>query len=134
MGDLVGAGDRAVHAVERAGHGRAQIGAVVLELVEPQRQDAAVLGDGSLDLGDAVGTGAGGKEMLEPVLDPFHRPAGDAGGERGEHDIGKHRELDAEAPAEVGRDAQAQLGPGTRSARAITGWVLNGPWKFASTS
>ena len=24
--------------------------------------------------------------------------------------------------------------PGTRTARAITGCVLNGPWKFASTS
>ena len=24
--------------------------------------------------------------------------------------------------------------PGTLSARAITGWMLNGPWKFASTS
>ena len=112
IGNVVGAGDRAVHAVERPRHGRAQEGAVVLELIEPQREDAAVLGDGGLDLGDAVGTGAGGEEMLEPVLDPFHRPAGDAGGDRGQHDIGKHRELDAEAAAGVGRDAQSQLRAG----------------------
>ena len=26
------------------------------------------------------------------------------------------------------------LVPGTRSAFAITGWVENGPWKFAMTS
>ena len=99
MRDVVGAGDGAVHAVERPRHRRAQIGAVVLELVEPQREDAAILGDGGFDLSDPVGAGAGGQEMLEPVLDPFHRPACDAGGDGREHDIGEHRELDAEAAA-----------------------------------
>ena len=101
-----------MHAVERAGHRRAQESAVVLELIEPQREDAALLADGGFDLGDAVGTGAGGEEMLEPVLDPFDRPAGDARGQRGQHDVGKDRELDAEAAAAVGRDAQPQLRPG----------------------
>ena len=39
IGDVVGAGDRAVHAVERARHRRAQERAVILELIEPQRRE-----------------------------------------------------------------------------------------------
>ena len=64
---------RAVHAVERPRHRRAQERAVVLELIELQAEDAAVLGDRGFDLGDAVGPGAGGDQMLDAVLDPFHR-------------------------------------------------------------
>ena len=37
-------------------------------------------------------------------------------------------------PPQSGGMRSRSFGPGTRSARAITGWVLNGPWKFASTS
>ncbi len=37
-------------------------------------------------------------------------------------------------PPESGGMRNRNFGPGTRSARAITGCVLNGPWKFASTS
>ena len=59
-----------------------------------------------------LGLGARRDEMLEPVLHPLDRAAGDARGERGEHDVGKHRELDAEAAAAVGRDAQPQLRAG----------------------
>ena len=135
IGDVVGAGHRAVHAVERSGHGRTQERAVVLELIEAQGENAAVLRDGGFDLGDAVRTGAGGEEMLEPVLDPFHRPAGDAGGDRRQHDVGKDRELDAEAAAASRAEcAGAASGRGRATRFAITGWVLNGPWKFASTS
>ena len=68
--------------------------------------------DRGLDLGDAVGARARGNQVLDPVLHPFDRAAGDARGERGEHDVGKHRELDAEAAAAVGRDAQPQLRAG----------------------
>ncbi len=50
--------------------------------------------------------------MLGAVLDPFHRAAGDLRGERRQHHIGEHRELDAEAAAGVGRDAQPHLRPG----------------------
>ncbi len=112
IGNVVGAGDGAMHAVERPRHRRAQEGAVVLALVEPQRQDAALFRHGGLDLGDAVGSRACGDEVLDPVLDPLHRPPGDLRGDRGEHHIGKHRELDAEAAATVGRDAQPHLGAG----------------------
>ena len=38
IGDVVGAGERAMHAVERAGHRRAQERAVIFELIEPQRR------------------------------------------------------------------------------------------------
>ena len=112
IGNVVGSGQRAVHAVERAGHGRAQERAVIFELIEPQRQDAAVLGDRGFDLGDAVGARACSQQMLEPVLHPFDRPAGDARRDRRQHDIGKDRQLDAEASAAVRRDAQAQLRSG----------------------
>ena len=44
--------------------------------------------------------------MFEPVLDPFYRPCGDAGGDGGENDIGKHALLDAEGAAGIGRRAQ----------------------------
>ena len=109
IGNVVAAGDRAVHAVERPGHRRAQERAVVLELIELQPEDLAVLGHRRLDLGDAVRPGARGEQMLDAVLDPFHRAAGDLRGERGQHHIGKHRELDAEAAAGVRRDAQPHL-------------------------
>ena len=39
-----------------------------------------------------------------------------------------------ELPPELGGMRSLSFGPGTRSARAITGWVLNGPWKFAMQS
>ena len=109
VGDVVAAGHRAVHAVERPGHRRAQERAVVLELIHLQPEDFAVLGHRGFDLGDAVRPGAGGEQMLGAVLDPFHRAAGDLRGERGQHHIGKHRELDAEAAAGVRRNAQPHL-------------------------
>ena len=50
--------------------------------------------------------------MLDAVLDPFDRAAGDARGERHENDIGKHRKLYAETAAGIRRNAQAQFRPG----------------------
>ena len=50
IGDVVGAGHRAVHAVERPRHRRAQKRAVILELIEFQPENAAVVGDRGLDL------------------------------------------------------------------------------------
>ena len=46
--------------------------------------------------------------MLQPVLDPFHRPAGKPGDGGHQHDIGRQALLDAEAAAGIGRGAQAQ--------------------------
>ena len=58
------------------------------------------------------GSRARGDEMFDPVLDPLHRPPGDLRRDRGQHHVGKHRELDAEAAAAIRRDAQAHLGAG----------------------
>jgi hypothetical protein len=112
IGHVIGAGHGAVHAVERSGHGRAQEGAVILEIVEAQRRHAAIARHCGLDRGDAVGARACGLQVFETVLDPFHRPADDAGGEAHEDDVGKDGELDAEAAAARGRRAQAELGAG----------------------
>ena len=46
--------------------------------------------------------------MLDAVLDPFHRPAGDARGDGRQHHIGKHGKLDAETAAAVGRNAHPE--------------------------
>ena len=47
--------------------------------------------------------------MLDAVLDPFHRAAGDFRRQRHQHDKGKHRKLYAETAAGVRRDAQPQF-------------------------
>ena len=79
MTDVVGARHVAVHAVERRRLGRAQMRAAILDLVPveraeschpPQRPPTSVR--------RAVGRRDGRGEMLEPVLDPFDRPPGDA--------------------------------------------------------
>ncbi len=49
--------------------------------------------------------------MLEPVLDPFDRAPGDTRSRAHQHDVGKDRELRAEAAAAVGRRPQAQPRP-----------------------
>ena len=46
--------------------------------------------------------------MLEPILDPFDRPAGHACRECDQHDIGEDALLDPEAAAGIGRRAQPQ--------------------------
>ena len=112
IGNIISAGDRAVHAIERPRHRRAQESAVILELIELERENPAVLGDGRLDLGDAVRPGTRRDKVLDPVLDPFHRPARDACGERHEHHVGKYGEFDAETAAAVGRNAHAKLRAG----------------------
>ena len=113
IGDVVGAGHRAVHAVERPRHRRAQERAVILELIElaAPRMRPSLVTAASI-VGDAVRARARRDQMLDAVLDPFHRPAGDLRRERHQHHIGKHRKLDAEAAAGIRRDAQAQFRPG----------------------
>ena len=109
--DVVGAGHRAVHAVERSRHRRAQKRAVIFELIELEREDAAVVGDRRLDFGNPVRPGTGGNQMLDAILDPFDRAAGDFRRQRDQHDIGKHRKLDAETAAGIRRNAQPQFRP-----------------------
>ena len=111
IGDVVGAGHRAVHAIKRPRHRRAQERAIVFELIELEPENAALFGDRGLDRGDAVRAGARRDQMLDPVLDPFHRPAGDLRRQPQQHDIGKHRKLDAETAAGIRRYAQPQFRP-----------------------
>jgi len=74
-----------------------------------------------------LGPELAGRKVLDAIFDPFHRTPRNPRGDRRKYDIGKHRELDAEAAARVGRNTQPQPGAGHRNAFAITGWVLNGP-------
>ena len=46
--------------------------------------------------------------MLEPVLDPFHRPPAGSRGHAHQHDVREHALLDAEAAAGIGRRAQPE--------------------------
>ncbi len=99
VGNVIRARHRAMHPVERSRHGSAQERPVVLQLIEPQPKNAAGAGDSGLDPGDAIGSRTCGRKVLGAIFDPFHRTPGDLCGDRGKHDIGKHRELDAEAAA-----------------------------------
>ncbi len=106
--DVIGAGEVAVHAVERRRLGRAQVRTHVLDLVPVERADAAVVIDRRRKPRHAVGGRDRADKMLEPILDPFDRPAGDARGDADEHHVRHEALLDAEAAAGVGRRAQAQ--------------------------
>jgi hypothetical protein len=64
-----------MHVTERPGMGRR--GAPCLELIEPQRQNAAVLVTAA-SIQDPVGARTRRKQVLEPVLDPGNRRASDA--------------------------------------------------------
>ena len=106
--DRIGARHVSVHAVERGGLGRAEVGAAILELVPVQRRHPALAVEGGREGGDAVGGRDRGGEVFEPVLHPLHWPAGDPGRRRDQHRIGGDALLDAEAATAVGRGAQAQ--------------------------
>ena len=108
VADVVAVGGQAVHPVQRRRHRRAQVGAVVVPVGQPQRGHPAFAGMGGLDPGDAVRRGAGGGEMLQSVLDPLDRPPGSARQDAEHHDPGKDGHLGAEAPAGVLRAAKAQ--------------------------
>ena len=108
VANVIGAGQIAVHAIKRRRLRRTDVGADVLDLVPGERAHAAVGIDRRVEPGDAVGRGNRRRQMLDAVLDPFHRPAGSARGDAHQYDVGKHRLLDAEAAAGSRRRAQAQ--------------------------
>ena len=97
-----------MHPVQRRRHRRAQVGAVVVPVGQPQSGDPALAGVGRLDPGDAVCRGAGGRQMLQPILDPLDRPSGLAGQDAQHHDVGKDGQLGAEAAAGVPGAAKTQ--------------------------
>ena len=108
VADVVGAGQIAMHAVERGRLRRAQMRAAILKLVEGERGDAAVGIDGGLERRHAIGGRHRGAQMLQPILDPFHRPVGDTRGDRDQDDVRKDRLLDAKAAAGIRRRPQPQ--------------------------
>ena len=110
--DVVGARQDSVHAIERPRHRRAQEGAVIVELVEPEAGDGAVVPDRGLDGDDAVGRRRRAGQMFQPVLDPLDRPAGDPGGEPHQDDVGEHLDLHPEPAARIIGRAHAELRAG----------------------
>ncbi len=79
----------------------ADIGADIGLGMAAQREDGAVGVAGDLQLAGDVAGMVGGDEMLPAVLDPFHRTAGQARGERNEEILGVEFAADAEAAADV---------------------------------
>ena len=108
MADVVGAGQIAVHAIEGCRFGRPQMRAAVFDLIPVKREDAAVFGNRRSQRSRAIGCGNRSGQMLEPVLDPFHRAAGRTRGRRDQNDVGEYALLDAKAAAGIRRRAQAQ--------------------------
>ena len=109
--DVVGAGQAAVLAVQRPRHGRAQIGAVVVQLVETEGRDLAVAGDRGLEADDAVGGRRRRRKVFETVFHPFDGLPDHLGGGGHEHHIGEDRLLDPEAATRIPGRADAQAGP-----------------------
>ena len=107
--DPVGAGQRAVHPVQRRRLGRADVAAHVLDDVVPQREQLPVRGERGLQVGDPGGRGRAAGQVLEPVLRPAHGHAELARGEAHQDDVDVHGRLDPEAAAGVGRGDQPQL-------------------------
>jgi len=108
VADVVGAGQIAMHAVERGRLRRAQMRPAILELIEGERGDAAVGINGGLERRHAIGGRHRGAQMLQAILDPFHRPVGDTRGDRDQDDVRKDRLLDAKAAARIRRRPQPQ--------------------------
>ena len=103
--EVVGAGDdvgEARRPFRRIGAGVER--AVVGEDVDAQRRDAAVLRRRDLGRHVVVAGERGGRQVLDPVLDPFDRQAGHDRGDRGADVARIGADLVAEAAADVGRD------------------------------
>ena len=108
MRDRVGPGHGAVHPVERCGLGGPQVGAAVLQLLVPQRGDAAVRRHRRLQTRLPVRRRTGGGQVLQPILDPFDRTARQARRRRHQHDVGCQALLDPETPPRIRRGAKPQ--------------------------
>ena len=103
------AGHDAMLTIKRSRHRRAQIGAVIVNLLETKGGHSAVVRHGGLGADDAVRRGYRRGEMLETILHPFDRPTGTLRGDAHQDDIRKDRLLDAEAAAGIGRRSDSQL-------------------------
>src|SRR6516165_4582017 len=72
--------------------------------VTAQTGHSAVLGRGDLNVHVEVTRKSGGREVLDPVFGPFHRPPGDDGGDDRTDIARVSADLVAETAADVGRD------------------------------
>ena len=103
--EIIRAGDD----VEEAGRPFRRVGAgveraVIGQHVDAQARDLAFLGRGDLGGHVIVARERGRGQVLDAVLDPFHRLAGDDRGDRGADIAGIGADLVAEAAADIGRD------------------------------
>ena len=89
-----------------AGHldGSAQASNAPWSAMDAQARDLAVLGRGDLGRHVVVARERGGRQVLDAVLDPFDRPAGDDRGDDRADVARIGADLVAEAAADVGRD------------------------------
>ena len=84
---------------------------MLASVVDPQREELAVLVERQLGLGDMVAAVGVGHEGLGAVGRPLDRPAEPCGGPGDERLLGVVEDLGAEAAADIGRDhAQLVLG------------------------
>ena len=101
MGDAIGAGE---HLREIARGGRAvgaDVGALIGPGVAAQRPDRAIRVAGDLQLAFGIAGMIGGAEVFAAILDPFHRPAGEARRERDQKIFRIEFAARAEASADV---------------------------------
>jgi hypothetical protein len=103
VANIVGASEVAVHAIERRRLRRTDMGADVLDLIPIQRAHATVRIDRRFEPRRPTGRRHGRGEMLEPVLDPFHRPPAHLRRNAHQHHVRKDALLHAEAPAGIWR-------------------------------
>ncbi len=106
VGDIVRAGQIAVHAVKRGRLRRAQMRPAVFHLIPAEGQNPAVGRDGGRKRGRAVGRGYRGGEVLETILDPLDRTSDRPRCRGKQHNVGKHALLDAKTAAGIRRGAQ----------------------------
>src|SRR5271163_4984899 len=108
MTNVVGAGQVAMHSVERRRFGRAQMGAAILYLVPLERENPAVSRNRGRERRRAIGRGNRGCQMLQTILDPLYWTPDYARRGANEDDIGEDALFDAEAAARVGWRSQPQ--------------------------
>ncbi len=107
----VGAGERAVHPVERRRLRRPHVGADVLDRVVAQRDQLPVRREACFDISHSARRRSAPGQMLDPVLRPADGHAELPGGEPEQHDVREDRRLDPERAAGVGGRDQAELVP-----------------------
>jgi hypothetical protein len=106
--DVVRPGQSTMHAIERCGLGRSQVGTDLIDLVIVERRDPTLRIHRSRETSLTRRCRCRRLQMLKPVFNPLHRCARLSGGQTHQHDIGEDRMLDPEASARIPRNPMAQ--------------------------